>query len=135
MSPGPPPSQLDIYLLNFTSSNSDLLLSCSSFACSFLDILLFVFLSSLDLNFVDKTFISGTLGTEYPLSSITSNAELVVFKEILLTNIPILYCDKLWLKSTFYSLYTLLFSLSEACGAGTSIIRKKYWLVFEVYVE
>ena len=26
-------------------------------------------------------------------------------------NIPILYCDKLWLQSTFYSLYTLLFSL------------------------
>ena len=34
-------------------------------------------------------------------------------------NILILYCDKLWLQSTFYSLYTLLFSLSEACGAGT----------------
>ena len=31
----------------------------------------------------------------------------------------ILYCDKLWLQSTFYSLYTLLFSLSEACEAKT----------------
>ena len=30
--------------------------------------------------------------------------------QVELENIPILYCDKLWLQSTFYSLYTLLYS-------------------------
>ena len=38
---------------------------------------------------------------------------------LLNTNILMLYCDKLWFQYTFYSLYTLLFSLSEACGAKT----------------
>ena len=34
--------------------------------------------------------------------------------------------DKLWLQSTFYSFCTLLFSLSEACGAGTySLLRSE----------
>ena len=40
---------------------------------------------------------------------------------------PILYCDKLWLQSTFYSIYTLgtlLFSKNSGGGASEQSLYK-----------